>query len=737
MTYFMTNPNRWIALLLATVALACAALLPGGAQAAPAAQGQLVEQEIRYQPADAGEVVLVWGVDGWAALPEEQRPAGTQIKDALMYTPMQPDGGDFVVRVRVAAGARIDYVFQITRTSAGAATEAWDTNDKKDYHTVAKGEPALVRAVPADSAGGIGPAVWGGLLALLASAVAGVVALRRRAMLAQSYQAIPLGAESAAGPAARAPALAVPEPAERWLARLGVLPLALIVVLGAALRLQAIDQPFTDAFSWRQTSVAMMADNYYRTSWNILFPEVNWYGPGPGYQGREFQTVSYSAALLYLVLGQHDWIGRSIAMIFGLWGIVALYLLVRRVWGQAHALAAAGVMAVLPGAVIVERSFLPDPAMVALVTTTAWLFVAYLQTERARYLALAALVGAWGFCTKVPGLIVGLPLLYATFALLGRRAFAPRRLLAFALFALAALVPVVAYYQWARYLANSYPPYHFAGDGNWVWHAGPGRWLAQGYFVARLRQHFLGWIWTWPVLLMVVGGLLIRPPMAQPAEGEVRRPRWIFHVWLLAGLIYYAIGAQELVENPWNFHILSPAAAALAGHAIVSLAALLARRTHPLAMAGLPAAALALVVLIGQPALAPWYKAYSAESHALGLALSQLSQPGELVVTVGHDYGDPVPIYYSGRRGWGFPPADLSYAWNELPEDDQAARAMLDDLRAKGADWLGIVGEHRDEIWQEHPELAAHIERTCELQADTDEYLIYRIRTPDELAQQP
>ena len=83
MKHFLTNLTRLRALLLAALLLACAALLPGMALAAPAAQINLIEQEIRYQPADAGEVVLVWGVDGWAALPEAQRPADTQIKDAL------------------------------------------------------------------------------------------------------------------------------------------------------------------------------------------------------------------------------------------------------------------------------------------------------------------------------------------------------------------------------------------------------------------------------------------------------------------------------------------------------------------------------------------------------------------------------------------------------------------------------------------------------------------------------
>ena len=105
-----------------------------------------------------------------------------------------------------------------------------------------------------------------------------------------------------------------------------------------------------------------MAENYYRVNANIFMPQVNWVGPGPSYQGREFQTVTYITALLYRVLGEKDWLGRVVAIAFGLWGIFALYQLIRQVWSEAHGLAGAAVMAVLPGSVIVERSFLPDPA---------------------------------------------------------------------------------------------------------------------------------------------------------------------------------------------------------------------------------------------------------------------------------------------------------------------------------------------------------------------------------------
>jgi Dolichyl-phosphate-mannose-protein mannosyltransferase len=194
-----------------------------------------------------------------------------------------------------------------------------------------------------------------------------------------------------------------------------------ILIVGAILRFNHIGQPLIDAFSWRETDTAMMADNYYNSNWNILCTELNWDGPGPGYQGREFQTLSYFAALLYVLVGQHDWVGRAVAVMFGLWGIFALYQLVRRVWDEQRALASAAVMALLPGSIFIERSFLPDPAMVALVTTSIWMFVVYLQTDRWHYLVLATVIGTWGFLTKITGLIVGIPMLYAMLAILSRR----------------------------------------------------------------------------------------------------------------------------------------------------------------------------------------------------------------------------------------------------------------------------------------------------------------------------
>src|SRR5215831_10220582 len=134
-------------------------------------------------------------------------------------------------------------------------------------------------------------------------------------------------------------------------ATLSIVALLLFLALGGVLRLEHVAEPFVDKFSWREASTAMIAQNFYRGHWNILYPEVDWGGPGPNYQGREFQTVTYVAAILYHVFGQHEWVSRSVTVSFGLWGIFALYKLIRRVWDDERALVGAGLMSVLPGAV--------------------------------------------------------------------------------------------------------------------------------------------------------------------------------------------------------------------------------------------------------------------------------------------------------------------------------------------------------------------------------------------------
>jgi len=94
----------------------------------------LVTQEIRYRIAEAEEVWLVWGMNGWQAIPEASRPAETVLKDnRLMHTRMVRNGDTFTTAVRVLPGTQLDYGFLITRKSRGAPINIWQDYNGKGF----------------------------------------------------------------------------------------------------------------------------------------------------------------------------------------------------------------------------------------------------------------------------------------------------------------------------------------------------------------------------------------------------------------------------------------------------------------------------------------------------------------------------------------------------------------------------------------------------------------------------
>ena len=70
-----------------------------------------------------------------------------------------------------------------------------------------------------------------------------------------------------------------------------VATLLAIVGYGVAWRLFQITQPFVDAWCWRESDVAMIAENFYRNGYNIFYPQINWAAASSGYIGTEFPLV--------------------------------------------------------------------------------------------------------------------------------------------------------------------------------------------------------------------------------------------------------------------------------------------------------------------------------------------------------------------------------------------------------------------------------------------------------------
>jgi hypothetical protein len=91
-----------------------------------------VDREFRYRLPGAGEVVLVWEVDGWRSVPAVlDRNEGTYLENGLMNTPMWRIGDRFSVTVPVPSGAHVDYGFLITNRGGlfDLVRPLWDSHE--------------------------------------------------------------------------------------------------------------------------------------------------------------------------------------------------------------------------------------------------------------------------------------------------------------------------------------------------------------------------------------------------------------------------------------------------------------------------------------------------------------------------------------------------------------------------------------------------------------------------------
>lgn len=514
-----------------------------------------------------------------------------------------------------------------------------------------------------------------------------------------------------------------------------------IFALGGAFRLNHINQPLVDIFSFRETSTAMMAENFSCGNWNIFLPQVNWAGPGPSYTGREFQTFTYLVGIIWAAVGQHDWIGRAVATAFGLVSLTFLYLLVRRIWGESYALGSAAIYAILPGAVVIDRSFLPDSTMLGLVLSSLWCYVVFLQTRRPVYFYCAMAVGVLGILTKLPGAVIVAPMVYATRDLLGKGEHRHKLLLRIGVVASISLVAVIAYYAWALHVAKTYPPFHLAGVGNFIWSARNESWFSLRYFFPEAVSVLTRWLWTWPGIILALIGLIESFSVARFSvrESESHYTPWLFHWWLAGCLVLYIVAAYELVWNPWNFHVFNVVAAAFAGRALIWIGRIPwfgKSQSMTLLKISIP-----LIVLtyssIGALQFFWRLRPRSVDDYELGKALCRISQPGDLVATIPSEMGDPRVIYYSHRHGWVFP--DPYRDWSMLSPDDDTSIQALEELRLQKTRWLGIARFPFDRhqpprnFWKYHRKLTEYMERTCERTGSDAHGTIYRILTPEEL----
>ena len=483
-------------------------------------------------------------------------------------------------------------------------------------------------------------------------------------------------------------------------------PLALILLLAAALRLLYIDAPLLDAHRWRQVDTAFMARAFYEGGINPLRPEANW-GGAHGYVESEFPLLPALVALLYHVFGPDEIWGRLAVAAFSVGVVVLTYLLAKTLLGTPAGLAAATLVAVSPSAVFYGRAVMPDTLMVFFSLAALVGFIRHGESRSARALMAGSLSLALAILVKLPGILVLAPVACAVWKSRGHGALRDRRLL------LALTLPCLAAAGWYVYAYSIYlhTGLTFGVIGTtktYPLDVGPGPWptafskwssielLTSANFYKTLFARLYFVHLTPPGFALGVMGLLAWRTVSW---------RGVADGWLLAMLAFIAAaGAGHMGHDYYQLPLVPICALYFAAVAWPAFdAAWIARTVGPGALSRLVTGA-----AIGGVGLVCFLQSGVIERHfrpanldvrlwLAAQAIDGAADNNDLMVVV-DDYGvnSPMLLYFAHARGWSL-------------DADTATVHVVSGLRlSKGARYFATT--RWAEVQRKQPDLAMFLE---------------------------
>jgi 4-amino-4-deoxy-L-arabinose transferase-like glycosyltransferase len=314
-----------------------------------------------------------------------------------------------------------------------------------------------------------------------------------------------------------------------------------------------------------------------------------------------------------------------------------LYATVRRAFGPASGLLAAGALAITPVTVAIARVNNPDALLVLLLVGAGWLLVRAVESGRTKHLVWCGVLVGLAFMTKMLQGWMIVPALGAAYLLAGKPALGVRirQLLA----AGAAMVAVSAAWPLAVSLWPGSTPYIGGSTDGSVWdlilgYNGFGRLTGEGRGgggmfgglpgLWRMFNEQVGGQVAWLLPLAAVGLVVGLWTARRAPRTDLRRAALVlFGVWALVHVVVFS--SQEGIFHPYYVSALAPAVAALAGIGVVLMWGWARRSWLGLAVldATVAGSAWLAVELLGRtPDFAPWLRVAIPVAAAVAIAAS-------------------------------------------------------------------------------------------------------------------
>lgn len=231
------------------------------------------------------------------------------------------------------------------------------------------------------------------------------------------------------------------------------------IVLAFILRLYGITQPPLEvAHNWRQTTVTMVARNFYETDANIFYPRVDFAGNKTGITGMEFPFLNYLIYLTSKVFGYAHWYGRLINLIISSFGLLYFFKLVRKYFETEVAFNATLVLIVSLWFTY-SRKIMPDTFATSFMLAALYYGSNYLDSgAKLKQLFIYLFLVSIAVLSKLPVaylLVVFIPIL------INKKIDLNTKIIFTSASAVMLLAPAIWYFYWVPHLVQEFGFWHF------------------------------------------------------------------------------------------------------------------------------------------------------------------------------------------------------------------------------------------------------------------------------------
>ena len=178
------------------------------------------------------------------------------------------------------------------------------------------------------------------------------------------------------------------------------------IVFFFLLRLYGItNPPLESAHSWRQTTVTMVARNFYEVDNNPLYPRIDIAGEKTGITGMEAPVLNYCIYVMAEVFGYQHWYGRFINLLVSSFGLYFFYRLLRKYFSEETAFYAAMILCVSIWFAY-SRKIMPDTFSMSLLIMGFYYGSNYIERDEKKkqwmWLVACFALTALGVLAKLP-----------------------------------------------------------------------------------------------------------------------------------------------------------------------------------------------------------------------------------------------------------------------------------------------------------------------------------------------